>query len=63
MEGEQRKISTGESSHVSSDEPSQENLKAMSVDQLKSRLQELLEYEDYLKAIAIRDELKSRNAD
>lgn len=37
-----------------------ENLKALSLDELKSKLNEVLEQEDYLKAIAIRDEIKSR---
>ena len=43
-----------ESSH------SNENLKRMSVDELNTLLTEVLEQEDYIKAIAIRDELKAR---
>ena len=37
-----------------------ENLKQLSIDQLKSLLTEVLENEDYIKAIAIRDEIKGR---
>ena len=37
-----------------------ENLKSLSLDELKSKLNEVLEQEDYLRAIAIRDEIQSR---
>jgi len=64
MEGEQKQISPGGSqSSVSGDSPEKENLKTMSIEQLKSLLTEVLEHEDYIKAIAIRDEIKSRNAE
>lgn len=36
------------------------NLKNMSIDELKAMLNEVLENEDYIKAIAIRDEINSR---
>ncbi len=39
---------------------SNENLKSLSLDELNSLLTEVLEHEDYIKAIAIRDEIKSR---
>lgn len=44
--------STGSSSH--------EDLKAMSVEELHTLLSEVLEQEDYIRAIAIRDEINSR---
>lgn len=37
-----------------------EDLKAMSIDELNSLLNEVLESEDYIRAIAIRDEINSR---
>ncbi len=39
---------------------SKENLSSLSVDELETLLNEVLEQEDYLRAIAIRDELKKR---
>lgn len=62
MEGEQKKLSSGEQSPVSSDPSETENLKSMSLEKLNTLLSEVLEHEDYIKAIAIRDEIKSRNA-
>lgn len=44
--------STGSSSH--------DDLKAMSVEELHTLLSEVLEQEDYIRAIAIRDEINSR---
>jgi len=40
---------------------SQDDLKSMSVQELNTLLNEVLEQEDYIRAIAIRDELKTRN--
>lgn len=37
-----------------------ENLKSLSLDELKTKLHEVLEQEDYIRAIAIRDEIQSR---
>jgi bifunctional DNase/RNase len=37
-----------------------EDLKSLSIEELNKLLNEVLEHEDYIKAIAIRDELKSR---
>jgi protein-arginine kinase activator protein McsA len=37
-----------------------EDLKALSVDELNTLLNEVLEQEDYIRAIAIRDEINSR---
>jgi hypothetical protein len=39
---------------------SREDLKALSVDELNTLLNEVLEQEDYIRAIAIRDEINSR---
>ena len=39
---------------------SKENLSSLSVDELETLLNEVLEQEDYLRAIAIRDEIKKR---
>lgn len=39
---------------------SSENLHALSLDELNTLLAEVLEHEDYIRAIAIRDEIKSR---
>lgn len=40
--------------------PGNENLRNMSIEELNSLLNEVLENEDYIRAIAIRDEIKSR---
>lgn len=63
MEDDQKKISTGGATQpaVSSEQPAgKDNLKNMTLDQLNTLLAEVLEHEDYIKAIAIRDEIKSR---
>ena len=49
-----------EQSTASSISTSKENLSSLSVDELETLLNEVLEQEDYLRAIAIRDELKKR---
>jgi bifunctional DNase/RNase len=49
-----------EQSTSSSLSSSKENLSSLSVDELETLLNEVLEQEDYLRAIAIRDELKKR---
>ena len=41
---------------------SRDDLKALSVEELNTLLGEVLEQEDYLRAIAIRDEINSRKA-
>lgn len=58
MEDDHKKSST--SSPVTSETGGSDNLKAMSVQELETLLTEVLEHEDYIKAIAIRDELKAR---
>ena len=45
---------------TTTDSPSREDLKALSMDELNSLLNEVLEQEDYIRAIAIRDEINSR---
>jgi len=42
--------------------PEENDLKKLTIDQLKKLLDEVLEHEDYIKAISIRDELKSRGS-
>jgi bifunctional DNase/RNase len=42
------------------EEGSPNNLKALSMEELETLLNEVLEQEDYIRAIAIRDEIKSR---
>jgi uncharacterized protein len=45
---------------TTTDSPSREDLKALSMDELNTLLNEVLEQEDYIRAIAIRDEINSR---
>lgn len=57
-DGKKKKVQT-----VSNPEPaagSSEDLKSMSLEELNTLLNEVLEHEDYIKAIAIRDEIKIR---
>jgi protein-arginine kinase activator protein McsA len=60
MEGEAGKTTTSKVTESSTSD--KDNLKNMSLKDLQSLLEEVLENEDYIKAIAIRDELKSREA-
>jgi protein-arginine kinase activator protein McsA len=47
---------------VEQDAPTgREDLKTMNVDELNTLLNEVLESEDYMRAIAIRDEINSRS--
>lgn len=50
--------STGSS--VTSDQSSKNDLKALSLTELNTLLTEVLEHEDYIRAISIRDEIKAR---
>lgn len=57
-DGKKKKVQT-----VSNPEPaagSSEDLKSMSLEELNTLLNEVLEHEDYIRAIAIRDEIKIR---
>jgi uncharacterized protein len=57
-DGKKKKVQT-----ISNPEPvagGSEDLKSMSLEELNTLLNEVLEHEDYIKAIAIRDEIKNR---
>lgn len=56
-DGKKKKVQT-----INNPEPAAggEDLTAMSLDELNTLLNEVLEHEDYIKAIAIRDEIKNR---
>ncbi len=62
MEESETKAPSETSSQVTSSDPANnpENLKSLSIDELNSLLEEVLEKEDYIKAISIRDEIKRR---
>lgn len=56
---EKKKKETGQTIQDTSS-PSNDDLKSLSLAELEILLQEVLEQEDYIKAIAIRDEIKTR---
>lgn len=58
MEDDQKKAMPG--STVTSETGSKDNLQSLSLEELNTLLNEVLEHEDYIRAIAIRDEIKSR---
>ena len=61
MEDEHKKEALPAStSAVSSDQSTKDDLKSLNLSELNNLLTEVLEHEDYIKAIAIRDEIKSR---
>jgi protein-arginine kinase activator protein McsA len=62
MEGDQmKKKATASLVEETNSNPSQKNdLAKLSVEELNDMLNDVLEQEDYIKAVAIRDELKSR---
>jgi uncharacterized protein len=61
MEDDEKKQKTSSStSPVTSEATSSDDLKSMSVEELEGLLSEVLDHEDYIRAIAIRDEIKSR---
>jgi uncharacterized protein len=45
---------------VTTEGPDKEDLRKLSLDELTALLSDVLEHEDYIRAIAIRDELKNR---
>jgi uncharacterized protein len=59
MEDDTKKTASS-SGTVTSETGGKDDLKAMSLDELNTLLTEVLEHEDYIRAIAIRDEIKSR---
>ena len=60
MEDDQKKETQAVTSTVTSDNPGNNDLKSLSLTELNNLLTEVLEHEDYIRAIAIRDEIKSR---
>lgn len=58
MEGDDKKKKASES--VTTETGGKDDLHALSMDELNTLLTDVLEQEDYIKAIAIRDEIKSR---
>jgi hypothetical protein len=56
MEDDQKKSTGG----ITSESGSKDDLHSMNLEELHKLLNEVLEHEDYIKAIAIRDEIKSR---
>jgi len=58
MEDDNKK--TTSTTPVTSETGGKNDLKAMSLEELNTLLTEVLEHEDYIKAIAIRDEIKTR---
>lgn len=57
MEGEEKKQKPAS---VTTETGGSDDLKSLSLDELESLLAEVLDHEDYIRAIAIRDEIKSR---
>jgi bifunctional DNase/RNase len=61
MEDDDKKRKTSTSSApITTEGPDKEDLKKLSLDELNTLLSEVLDQEDYIRAIAIRDELKNR---
>lgn len=60
MEDDQKKETQAITSTVTSDTSGNNDLKSLSLAELNNLLTEVLEHEDYIRAIAIRDEIKSR---
>jgi uncharacterized protein len=58
-DGKKKKSSTSAATDLGSSSGSRENLKSLSLSELNILLSEVLEQEDYIRAIAIRDEIKS----
>ncbi len=59
MENDEKKKSSGAQQPITTDS-SREDLKSLSLQELNTLLNEVLEQEDYIKAIAIRDEINNR---
>lgn len=60
MMEDDKKGGSGKTPEYTSEKEEKENLKSLSTTELSQLLNEVLEQEDYIRAIAIRDELKSR---
>ena len=60
VEDEGKKVKAGTPGSVSTESPGSEDLRNKSLQDLAALLEKVLENEDYIQAIAIRDEIKSR---
>ncbi|HMO63088.1 MAG TPA: bifunctional nuclease family protein [Ferruginibacter sp.] len=60
MENDEKKKATAATAPITTEQGSKDDLKSMTLQELNSLLTEVLEQEDYIRAIAIRDEIKSR---
>lgn len=60
MEDDGKKKKESNVTSITSEQGGSDDLKAMSLEELNTLLNNVLEQEDYIKAIAIRDEIKSR---
>lgn len=60
MEDDGKKKKESNITSITTEQGGSDDLKAMSLEELNSLLNNVLEQEDYIKAIAIRDEIKSR---
>jgi len=62
VEDEGKKVKAGIPGSITTESAGAEDLKSKSLDELNTLLEQVLENEDYIQAIAIRDEIKSREA-
>ncbi len=60
MEDDGKKKKESNVTSITTEQGGSDDLKAMSLEELNTLLNDVLEQEDYIKAIAIRDEIKSR---
>ena len=60
MEDDGKKKKENNVTSITTEQGGSDDLKAMSLEELNTLLNNVLEQEDYIKAIAIRDEIKSR---
>ena len=60
MEDDGKKKKESNVTSITTEQSGSDDLKAMSLEELNTLLNNVLEQEDYIKAIAIRDEIKSR---
>jgi uncharacterized protein len=59
-DGKKTKSAKGSEDIVTSDRTQQDDLKNLSIEELQKLLNEVLEQEDYIRAVAVRDEINSR---
>jgi uncharacterized protein len=60
MENDEKKKAAAATAPITTEQGSKDDLKSMTLQELNTLLTEVLEQEDYIRAIAIRDEIKSR---